>query len=188
MLQKTTVRGGFPEIEPQLTSDFARGAVGVFGDCRDAIITLACKREVTRVFVFSSNPDAVAVARAGVNRPVGQKIEQVLQNPFKAARRHIGYTQLEYLFADLSEEPWDLQRVATMKTLAREFRARRIGYRWQELDVVAEWIGAGHSMDKIDKRAIELFRAINSLMIEEPTDSYAQRCAIYAQTYMGRGR
>lgn len=188
MLQKTTGRGGYHEIENALNSKYAQGAVGVFGDCRDAIINLACKREVTRVFVFSTNADVVPVVRRGLNRHIANKIEQVLVNPFRANRRDIGYIQLEFLFADLSDEPWDLQRVATMKGLTREFRPRRVAYRWQELDIVAEWVGAGKTLDKIDATAIDYFRMANSLMVEERSDEYAQHCADTAQQFMGVGR
>jgi hypothetical protein len=158
---------------------YVRGSVLVLGKsdfALDAFLRHPEVREVTYV-----------PGEGRVTLPKHYKLRPVLDvSPFHVQRRMIGRDAVDLVFCDMSRDPFDRKRTETMKGRAHEFRCSQIAYRWQEIDIVAEWLGAGFAAETIDSRAFPLFAMRTGLMIEPATNEYAKRCAEIATLAMNR--
>ena len=109
--------------------------------------SMASRVDVDRVLVATTNEHFKATVKdLPFTRDTLAKIEHVNRNPFRLQRRNLDHALVDYMFADLWPDAWNLDRIEELRTFAREFRPRRMGYRWQELDVAANWVAKGYVM------------------------------------------
>lgn len=162
------------------------GSVVVLGANVEAISALAAREDVTDVKVFTTDNDG-RVQRAIKDMAQG-KVVLRHENPWQVQRRDVHHGMIDFLFVDLMPEPWEGSRVSRMRALTKELRPMAVNYRWQELDIAAEWLAAGMDPDKATAQAITVFRIETGLVVTPKTDEYAQHCMTVARTMTAQRR
>ncbi len=187
MLDKVTqgTDAGLFLIQSQM--DQASGTVLILGNNASAAAVIANNPEVEKVLVVTTDEHFKAAIRSmSLSKDTALKVEQVARNPFGLQRRHIDYVSVDYLFADLWPDAWDLKRIDEISALCREFRPARMGYRWQEIDIAAHWVASGRDLKDITPAAIDAYRIETGLMVGPRTQAYVERCATITTGQMGK--
>lgn len=166
----------------------ASGVAVVLGRNQNAVAALAQIEAVTEVVWVCTNVPMALAMKAAMLPEHGGKINHFERSPFGVQRRDIGHQQVGLLFMDCWSDPWHRDRVEQVRAAARELRPMAVNYRWQELDIVAEWLGQGMDASKIDASAIDIFRVTNMVLVGPRTNAYAEECMALATRTMEEGR
>lgn len=171
---------------PIVNSPAVRGRVLILGHSPFAVSAIANNPAVGVVFYCPGA--SVDLPNAMFDSPAARNKLTVAPphaNPWTLQRRDIGVDHVDFLFADLSREPWQIGREEGMKDRHHQFRPSVMAYRWQELDIAAAWIAAGCTLDEIDHRAFAVFAAQTGIMPPMTSLDYAKHCARAARAMCG---